>query len=162
MSPAISGRSHEDRVRIGPISLLTLITVICLAVLAVLAISTAHASLVMAQRQADSVSDMYLNETAAQQFVANVDDALAHGGADNVQRVLFSAARDAEDAAGGQVSANASMEGDVVSADFTCVNGRVLSIEVTIRENSTYRIDKWKVTAVQNEEQPPGSFLIVD
>lgn len=152
---------HEERVRIGPISVFTLIAVICLAVLAVLAFSTANAAYTMSQRQATSVSGLYLNETAAQEFVAGIDDALAGEGGDGVERALPALCQAAQKAADGRVTASASMEGNVVSAQFVNDNGRVLTIEVTIRDNDTYRIDKWKVTAVQNEEEPQGNLLIV-
>ena len=152
---------HEERVRIGPISVFTLIAVICLAVLAVLAFSTANAAYTMSQRQATSVSGLYLNETAAQEFVAGIDEALAGEGGDGVERALPALCQAAQKATDGRVTASASMEGNVVSAQFVNDNGRVLTIEVTIRDNDTYRIDKWKVTAVQNEEEPQGNLLIV-
>ena len=56
----------------------------------------------------------------------------------------------------------ASIAGNKVSAQFNCENGRTLDIVVTVRNNGTYRIDKWKMSAVQNEEPPQGQLLIVD
>ena len=153
---------HENKVRIGPISLFTLIAVICLAVLAVLAISSANASLTMAQRQADSVTGRYQNEVAAQEFVACLDEALAQGGVAGVEPALMDARDSAIEAAGGAVTVTSSLVDDVVYAEFTSESGRMLAIEVTIRDDRTYRIDRWKATAVQNEEQPQGTMLIVD
>ena len=63
----------QTSVRIGPISLFALIAVICLATLAVLSITTAGASLRLASLQADSMTQQYQAELAAQTFVANVD-----------------------------------------------------------------------------------------
>lgn len=153
--------SHEERIRIGPISVFTLIAVICLAVLAVLAFSTANAAYTMSQRQATSISGIYLNEMAAQEFIAGVDETLVTRGSSDLDSSLPSLCNAAKDAADGRVEVSASVVSNVVYAEFTNDDGRILSIEVTIRDNNTYRIDKWKVTAVQNEEQPQGQLLIV-
>lgn len=153
---------REEKIRIGPISLFTLISVICLAVLAVLAFSTANASYTMSERQARSVTGMYQNEQAAQEFVACLDDALASGGTAAVEPALASACTSAREAAGGEAEVTASMANSIVYAQFTSNDGRVLDIEVTIRNDASYRIDKWKVTAVQNEEQPQGNLFIMN
>lgn len=162
MATDVTSTRQENKVRIGPVSLLTLIAVLCLAVLAVLAVSSANASMTMAQRQADSTLGKYLNEVAAQEFVARVDDALTSGGPTSVEPALKDACNAAGEAAGGAVTATSSLVNGVVYAEFTGKSGRVLTIEVTIRDDATYRIDKWKVTAVQNDEQPQGNLLIVD
>ena len=65
------------RVRMGPLSIFALVIVISLAVLSALTLSTAHASLSLAQRQANAVSEKYLAEQAGSVFVAEVDAALA-------------------------------------------------------------------------------------
>lgn len=155
--------SHDENVRIGPISIFTLIIVICLAVLAVLAVATSHASLTMAERQATAVTSMYVNESAAQAFLAELDDVLAaREGSAGVEAQLEDLCYAAEDAVGGEVTATASFEDDHVMAQFNHADGRMLEVTVTIRGESTYRIDQWKVTAVQNEEQPQGSLWIAD
>ena len=163
--------TYGNDVRIGPISVFTLIIVICLAVLAVLAFTSANATLVMTQRQATATSELYLDEAAAQQFVAGVDDELstvrtAGGtGADAVQavqRALPALTEAARASSGGRVSVSASMDGDSVRAEFSCANGRMLTIVVTIRNDATFRIDKWKMTAVQNEEEPAGRLWTGD
>lgn len=159
--------ARTDDARIGPISLFTLITVICLAVLAVLAFSTANASYVMTQRQATATTELYLDEAAAQEFVAGMADELATvrdaggTGADGAQAVadaLIELRDRAQDSADGKVAVTASTYDMKVYAEFSCENGRVLSIVVTIRDDATYRIDKWKMTAVQNEEEPAGNL----
>ena len=43
-----------------------------------------------------------------------------------------------------------------VNADFSCGNGRRLDVVVTVRDDGTLRVDRWKMRAVQNEEQPGG------
>ena len=74
-------------VRIGPISLFTLIIVLCLAVLTVLSVTTSLAELSTTERQAATTTETYQLETAGQQFVADVDAALAEGG-DALSKVL--------------------------------------------------------------------------
>ena len=77
-------------VRIGPISLFALIAVICLATLAVLAVNTSRASDSLAHMQADSVTQQYAAESAAQQFVGLVD---ASAGFPSAQAVTAIATR---------------------------------------------------------------------
>lgn len=158
MAKQQSPYAHD--VRIGPMSVFTLIVVICLAVLAVLAFSTANATFTIAQRQAQATTELYLDETAAQQFVAGLADELASGsgGAGTMQSSLSKLSEAAEDSTGGQVAVTANMDGNQVRAEFSCDNGRTLAIVVTIRDDGTYRIDKWKMTAVQNEEEPAGKL----
>ena len=154
--------SREENVRIGPVSVFTLIIIICLAVLAVLTISTANASLVLSQRQAVAAQELYLDETAAQTFL---DDRLAPlregGNADAMSLLeadLVPMRNAAQDAAGGQVEVVTNVSGQQVRAEFSCANGRTLKIAVTVLPDGTYRIDKWKMTAVVNEEQPMGNL----
>ena len=163
--------SYGNDVRIGPISVFTLIIVICLAVLAVLAFTSANATLVTTQRQATATSELYLDEAAAQQFVAGIDDELSAertsgatgaNAAQAVQGTLPALAEAARASSNGQVAVNASMDGNSVHAEFSCANGRVLTIVVTIRDDATFRIDKWKMTAVQNEEEPAGRLWTGD
>lgn len=164
-------QARDRDVRIGPISLFTLIIVICLAVLAVLTFATANASLVMTQRQATATTELYLDETAAQTFMAGVSDQLAAvkaeggsgaEGALALEDALVDLRDRAQEAAGGRVSVIANVDEQQLHAEFACENGRVLNIMVTIRDDCTYRIDKWKMTAVQNEEEPAGNLWTGD
>ena len=163
--------SREENVRIGPISVFALIIIICMAVLAVLTISTANASLVLSQRQAVATQELYLDETAAQTFLAEMDDHLAtvRTGTSSTTNVSAEALRTiednlvpmrnaAQDAVDGQVEIICNVDGQQVKAEFSCANGRTLKIVVTILSNGTYRIDKWKMTAVENVEQPMGNL----
>ena len=168
--PDSARTAYENKVRIGPISVIALVIIISIAVLAVLAISTAHASLTVAKMQADSLADTYANETAAQQFVAELDDAVkstvARNGnaADAMPQVqaqlpiMLEAASDAAREAGYDVQASADVSGRMVNAEFSSGNARNLSITVTVRDDGTYYIEKWKVAAVHNEEQPAGNL----
>lgn len=72
----MSTTSHGS-VRMGPISIFTLIVVLCLAVMAVLSVTTSQATYVLAQRQAHATVALYANETAAQEFVAQLDETLS-------------------------------------------------------------------------------------
>ena len=74
-------------VRIGPISLFTLIIVLCLAVLTVLSVTTSLAELSTTERQVATTTETYQLEAVGQQFVADVDAALAEGG-DALSKVL--------------------------------------------------------------------------
>ncbi len=163
----VRGVQYEDTVRIGPISLFTLIIVICLAVLAVLTFATANATSIMSQRQATATTELYLDEQAAQVFMAGVSDQLGEvrsqggTGADAAQAVedsLVSLRDEAQESTAGAVTVTAAVEDMQVNAQFSCENGRVLTIVVTIRDDATYRIDRWKMTAIQNEEEPVGNL----
>lgn len=156
-----------DNVRIGPISIITLITVICMAVLAVLAASTSHASATITERQASGIQLMYENECAGQEFVAGVDDILAgvratngnaEDGARAVEAGLDKVCAKARAAADGDVSCTADVKGTTVTAEFISKDTRELSIAITIRDDATYRIEKWKMTSVQQEPQSAGNL----
>ena len=169
---AFERRAHiqtrkPDKVRIGPISVITLIAVICMAVLAVLAASTSNATNAIAQRQANATQMLYLNECAGQEFVAGVDDALAPvratggsatDGAQAVNRQLDSICQQARDAGNGQVDCTADMEGTNVTAEFVCGNSRRLSVAITIRNDASYRVTAWRMAAGQQEEPTTGTL----
>ena len=117
-------------VRIGPISLFTLIIVLCLAVLTVLSVTTSLAELSTTERQAATTTETYQLESVGQQFVADVDAALAEGTLEDVlQRYSDSTVRD----------------GELISATFSMESGRTLAIVLRI-QNDTYTIEQWKVT----------------
>ena len=167
---ALSPVTREENVRIGPISVFALIIIICMAVMAVLTISTAHASLILSQRQAQATHELYLDETAAQTFVAEMDDHLEEArssassaagaaGARNIETNLVAIRDRARNATDDEVEIVASMNGQRLYAEFSCAGGRTLNIIVTILPDGTYRIDKWKMSAVENEEQPMGTLF---
>lgn len=229
-SPQGTQGYRPERVRIGSISVFALVVIICLAVLAVLSFSTANASLTMSQRQATATSELYLDERAAQEFLAGVDGILsatregemakavnaqtandilmqlnsgasaAKDGSDEVrlardkdgnyvfddqgylvveenesllksragevgalavQNSLDTLCAQARQAADGQVSVNATVNGNRIVAEFTCENGRLLTTAITVRDDGTYRIDRWKMSAVQNMEEPEGQLFIM-
>ena len=159
-----------DNVRIGPISILTLIAIICIAVLAVLAISTSHASLVISERQAISTNNMYLDEMAAQEFVAQIDEQLAlirlPGGravSDTAAEQAINATLDnviqtARDSVNGRVQITAEYKNNELRADFTTDNVRTLSILLEIMPDGSCRVQEWKMAAVENETPPEGEL----
>ena len=108
-------------VRIGPISLFTLIIVLCLAVLTVLSVTTSLAELSTTERQAATTTETYQLEAVGQQFVADVDAALAEGTLEDVLQRYSD------------------------SATFSMESGRTLAIVLRI-QNDTYTIEQWKVT----------------
>lgn len=155
-----------NKVRIGPISLITLIIVICMAVLGVLAASTSHANETIAKRQANATQQLYLNEKAGQELVAGIDAVLAEArengsdayAVDLVEDELGSICQAARTAGDGRVECTADMEGTTVNAEFICDDARTLNVAVTIRSDATYRIDKWKMASVQQEAPGMGNL----
>ena len=151
-----------ENVRIGPVSVITLIVVICMAVMGVLAASTAHATAVISNRQADATQRMYLNENAAQEFLASMDEVLAGGsaqaGAAAVDDQLDSICEKARAAGQGRVSCTALVDGTTVTAEFICEETRLLNIVITIRDGSVYRIDQWKMSSAQQEPATAGTL----
>ena len=155
--------SQSGNTGIGAISIFALIIILCLAVLSVLTIATAHSSLVLAQRQATATHELYLDETAAQTFVSGLDRILAASEGDGVATIgtqLDELCTDAVAATGGEVYATAQMSDQVVRAEFTGENGRILKIALTILPDGTYRIDSWRMAAVVNTEQPMGTLYL--
>lgn len=159
-------RSLADDVRIGPLSMFALIAILSMAVLAVLSISSANASFVISQRQANAVSDAYLAEMSAQDFVGWVDFELAvarktddlSGAGDAVADALPSIARHVEEGSEGRIAVDAAVEDGRVKASFSCDGARTLNILVTILPDGTLRVDEWAMAAVQNEAAPGGAL----
>ncbi|MBR1829242.1 MAG: hypothetical protein IJ781_07015 [Atopobiaceae bacterium] len=148
--------SPRQQVHIGPISLFTLVASLGMAVLAVLALSTSNAMYALANRAADMTSELYVAETCAQRFVADLDTALsqAASGADARTAVsgqlgtLASAAeREAANGASGiKTTVSASMEGDEVTAVVTTPIGRRIDVRIEVAADGTYQIVQWKTT----------------
>lgn len=156
-----------DKVRIGPISVITLIAVICMAVLAVLSASTSYASATISDRQSNATQMLYLNECAGQEFVAGVDDALAAtraqggsaaDGARAVNQQLDAICQHAREAGKGQVDCTANVEGTRITAEFVCGGARRLSVAITISDDATYRVTAWKMSSDQREAPTAGTL----
>ena len=141
----------------GPLALFTLVTVLCLAVLAVLAISTANATNALALRRANATTQLYLDETAAQTFVATLDEQLAQGSSPDTASQMASEA--ARVATSDQVTVTASYSGTTHTASFDAGNGRQLDIELNVEEDGSLSVQKWRMTTVVNEEPPMGNLF---
>ena len=182
---------YSSHVRMGSLSIFVLVVTICLAVLAVLSFSTAHSSLVMAQRQVEATNEHYAAERAAWEFVAALDETLhqtasndamelgstAHveevdlgnGESDDVN-VLMTTVFDAlprmcatsRDAVGGNVKVTARVNENHVLASFTSGNERVLTIDLSIDEQANLTIEAWKLSAAEHEEPVNVRLLIAD
>lgn len=152
----MGGSSSE--VRMGPLALFTLMILLGLALLAVLAASTANATLVMAQRRADATEQLYLDETAAQTFLARLDELVAAGttGQDALRLASEAALDTAPDRL--QVSTNLGTDGSYL-ATFDAGNGRQLDITVSFGEDGRLAVQKWRMTTVVNDEPTMGNLF---
>ncbi len=140
--------------RIGPISIFSLVIILCLAVLSVLTVTTAHATYALASKQALFNTDTYQNEAAAQEFLADLDSALAPVRATNGGSAAALAAVDK------MLPANATRENTMVRAEFSTESGRKLNIELTIRSNATYEIASWKATTLWTNDNANQSIWL--
>ena len=161
MAHTRASSSTTDNVRMGPLAVFTLITVICLSILAVLSLATAHATLSLSQRRAQATTQVYANETAAQTFVAILDEQLAAGTAPN--EALEAARMAALDTAQGKSEAgplavSAQRQGNTYSATFDCGNGRTLELQLSFDNDGTYHIDTWRMTTVYHDEPTIGNL----
>jgi len=165
-----------DRVRMGPLSLFALVVIIGLAVLSMLVFSTANASLVLSQRQADAVQATYANEQAAQEFVAALDEVLAPvrsavgQGASADEAASAGAVQLVADEldelcavtrvkVGGAVDVSAEMQNDRVLAMFASKDGQALNIAVTVSAEGVFHVESWKTSAAHDEEEQAGQLL---
>lgn len=148
----------KGSVRIGPVSLLTLVIVLCIATMAVLSITTAQATYAATERQAAFTEDTYDNESAAQRFVAGIDDILAEvragkaSGSSALARIESALPTLSGDASTDGMTVDATIDGSTVIASFAKENGRRLDVELTIRNGRTYEITQWKATTQWSEE----------
>lgn len=146
-------------VRIGPVSMFTLIAIICLSALAVLAVTTANASHEMAKLQAESVSEQYAAESAAQNFVALIDQTASETTGSDVTRAAAVASslddivRTTQQNADRGITVSADMADTDVKAQFACSNGRTLKIVLTILTDGNYQVKQWNMTATENNAQ---------
>ena len=150
-----------DNVRMGPLALFTLVAIVCLSVLAVLAVSTSNATLTLSQRRADATRQLYLDETAAQTFVAALDEATGDDRPDDAAlAAALAAAGDVAPTDGPEtLEVTATLEDDTVDASFDCGNGRQLKVTIGWQDDGSYRVEQWRVTTVQNDAPAMGTLL---
>lgn len=163
---------RSGSVRMGPISLFALVIIVCLAVMAVLALVTAHAALARSERQAASVSALYINERAGQELLASLDGELAalreadadrDDALDRLSRTLPELAADAADAAAAtdttadtqapavELTAVDS-ETATVSVRLVADDARALDIQIGITDDLTCEVLAWKASALWTED----------
>ena len=139
----------RSAVRIGPISILVFVITVCIAVMATLAVTTTHANTASTDRQMAFTTDVYANESAAQEFLADVDTALA-GGTSRVKAQLGTIVSKAQATlADGEVTAE--LDGSTLSATFESSSGRQLLIELEL-SGTTYTVTKWKIATNWEED----------
>lgn len=161
---------EKGSVRIGPVSVFALVVILGLAVLAVLSAATAQASHTEAQAQADFTRSSYVNDAAAAQALADIDAALADAalaqeaaaadadGRGDASAYDIDAAMSAVSAVlpQGQVADGCAVEsfvdGTAVRMTFSTEDGRTLDVEIAVRDDLTYSIERWVVTTAWNQE----------
>ncbi|MBR2790585.1 MAG: hypothetical protein IKD70_08270 [Eggerthellaceae bacterium] len=151
---------HQGGSHIGIAAIFALVVILCMAVLATLAISTAHSSLVLSERQAAAVQEVYRAETAAQTFLSEVDGVLTAAGPGAVESYLPAICGTAQASTSGVAvfaSMGTSNGSPAVLAQFETEGGRVLKVTLAIIGN-TYRIDAWRMTAVVHDGEPMGTL----
>jgi hypothetical protein len=144
--------------RNGLISLLTVVVVTSLATAAVLAISTSHAMQALASRQAEMTLEGYAAERSGQALVASVDDVLYQAREDGLEaskaisrlkkqinNILVNACVDT-------VTATFEFNGNKLDVTFITSSGRSLEVCLAVTNEVSYRIESWKLTAAQVEE----------
>lgn len=161
---------EKGSVRIGPVSVFALVVILGLAVLAVLSAATAQASHTEAQAQADFTRSAYVNDAAAARALADIDAALADAalarettaadadGRGNASAYDIDAAMSAVSAVlpQGQVAdgcaAKSFVDGTAVRMTFSTEDGRTLDVELAVRDDLTYSLERWVVTTAWNQE----------
>ena len=113
-------------VRLGWLSLLLTVIILCLATLSVLSFSTARADLALAQKQARQAQSVYALECAGQQWLAELDAALAQAGGTAELDALL--------------PHGTAREGPGVSAVLEGADGRSLSVFAELTADGGYRV----------------------
>ena len=151
----------RQEMHIGPVALFTLVAGLCMSVLAVLSFSTAQAMYVLAERTAQTTTDIYEAEAVGQRFVAELDQALAQArvaGQDPVVAVEAqlgalerAAAQEADPfgmaGPGEEVQVSATVEGRVVTAVVETPAERRIDIAIELSDDYAYEITQWKATS---------------
>lgn len=120
-------------VRLGWLSLLLTVIILCLATLSVLSFSTARADLALAQKQARQAQSVYALECAGQQWLAELDAALAQAGDTAELDALL--------------PHGTAREGPGVSAVLEGADGRSLSVFAELTADGGYRVIQWQQSA---------------
>lgn len=146
----------------GVFSLIAMLVSVCLMAFGMLIASMALSTSAVATKRADTVTSIYGLESVAQEFLSELDNAIASGvpvleAAD----IACSAVRTIGTPTGGQVAVEASTErGD----DGTCrihleSSGRTIDVTLSINPDGTYEILGWESKASLQEEPKIGRLL---
>ena len=129
------------RLHLGSLTILFAVTLICVAVLSVLCVSTARADRAVTEHYTDHLSDLFDCERAGQEWLAQVDAALAESG---------------EAVATADLPEGCTLEGNELSAALTR-NGVTLTIRLELfpRGGGRYRILTW---SKETQWAPDGSM----
>lgn len=137
----MSLKANETVIRMGPITVIALLIIIALATLGVLSLTTARASSVAAEKQDAAIQALYENERQAQQFLADLDDAL-----EPARRSGLSA-REAVASLSTDNLAGAEADGITISKSFAN-DARMLDVIVVIRDDLNYQVVSWKTESL--------------
>lgn len=148
----------QGNMRNGLISLLTVVVVVSLATAAVLAISTSHAMHALASRQAEMTLQGYAAERSGQALVASVDEVLLAARKESLDasKALKRVEKRVNDilvnACAEGVTATFEFDDNVLDVTFITSSGRSLEVRLAVTNEVSYRIECWKLTAAQVEE----------
>lgn len=139
--------SNTEGVRIGPSSLVTLIAALLLAVLAMLCATSAHAQEAMAQREAESTTELYAVDSCGQRMLAGISAALQNGAtsAADVYAGIDDIRDKAVSASDANITANAQLEGNTIALALTAPDGRALNAKITVAGGEA-SVSEWKLT----------------
>ena len=139
--------SNTEGVRIGPSSLVTLIAALLLAVLAMLCATSAHAQETMAQREAESTTELYAVDSCGQRMLAGISVALKNGATSAADVYAgIDAIRDKAVSVGDvDITANAQLEGNTIALALTAPDGRALSAKIAVAGGEA-SVSEWKLT----------------
>ena len=139
--------SNTEGVRIGPSSLVTLIAALLLAVLAMLCATSAHAQETMAQREAESTTELYAVDSCGQRMLAGISAALQNGAtsAADVYAGIDDIRDKAVSAGDVDITANAQLEGNTIALALTAPDGRALNAKITVAGGEA-SVSEWKLT----------------
>ncbi len=168
-------RKSTGNVRIGIVSFITLLAILLMSVLAVLCVVTARATWATTQKQATSVDETYQIDAVGQAVLSQIDAQAAtykaQGGsaaqviasvganAAKIQTAALesvsTAAADDAAAAGDAASMELSLStsGNSVNFSVSAANGRKLEACVSITDSLSYKIDEWKMSTAQTQQE---------
>jgi hypothetical protein len=135
---------HKE-LRLGSITLLFTVVVLCVAALCALTVATAHADEAVAGKYADQVEAYYVAERAGQEWLSQVDAAIAQKGARLSQSDL---------------PEGTALQDGKISAALEPGNSRRLTVELELTDGAQgrYRILCWENAEIWQEEKDLGNL----